>query len=121
MLAELNGLGVELEDAPALYDPLALELAARLGLPRWLLSVGEWGEFELLFAVAPADEDACLEALAGTTAAPRRAGRLVADRECVIVDGATRIDAAQAAAGLRDLERGAGLAGALEELVGSAA
>lgn len=121
MLAELNGVGVELDDAPALYDPLALELAARLGLPRWLLAVGEWGEFELLFAVAPEDEDDCLEALAGTTAAPRRAGRLVAERTCSIIDGATRIDAAQAAAGLRELERGAGLVGALEELVGSAA
>ena len=121
MLAELNGLGVELEDAPALYDPLALALAARLGLPRWLLAVGEWGEFELLFATAPEDEDACLEALAGTSAAPRRAGRLVAGGECAIVDGATRIDAAEVAAGLRELERGTGLAGALAELVGSAA
>jgi thiamine-monophosphate kinase len=121
MLADLNGLGVEIEDSPDLYDPLALELAARLGLPRWLLAAGEWGEFELAFAVGPSEEDACLDALAGTTASPRRVGTLTRDRRCSIVAGDTRIDALETAAALRRLERDGGLVDALSDLVGSTA
>jgi thiamine-monophosphate kinase len=120
MLADLNGLGVEIDDRPDLYDPLALELAARLGLPRWLLAVGEWGEFELVFAVAPEDEHACLEALAATTASPRHAGTLTEAPEYTIVDGFSRIDALQAAEGLRSLDRNGQLVDALADLAGRA-
>src|SRR5205085_8510662 len=104
-----------------LYDPVALELAARLELPRWLLVAGEWGEFELVFALAPEDEEDCLEALAGTAAAPRRAGRFVAERDYSIHedgDRTARIDALEVATALRQLERDGGLVDALSGLVG---
>jgi thiamine-monophosphate kinase len=121
MLADLNGLGVEIDDGPELYDPAGLELAKRLGLPRWLLAAGEWGEFELLFAVAPAAEDACLSALAAAGLSPCRAGRLTAEREFAIVDGEdVRIDALEIARSLRAVERSGSMVQELAALVGRA-
>jgi thiamine-monophosphate kinase len=119
MLADLNGLGVEIDDAYDLYDPAGLELADRLRLPRWLLGAGEWGEFELLFAVSPEHEAGCLSALAGAGVSPRRAGRLTAQREFAIAlaDGA-RIDALEVARSLRAVERGGSM---VEELAALAA
>lgn len=119
MLADLNGLGMEIEDAADLYDPAGLELAARLELPRWLLAAGEWGEFELLLAIPPEREAECLAALAGAGAAPRRAGRLTAEREFAIArEEGGRIDALEIARSLRAVERGGSM---VEELAALAA
>lgn len=119
MLADLNGLGLELDDAPDLYDAVGLELAERLGLPRWLLAAGEWGEFELLMALGPEQEAACLSALAGAGVSPRRAGRLTAEREFAIAgEGGMRIDALEIARSLRAVERGGSM---VEELAALAA
>jgi thiamine-monophosphate kinase len=81
LLARANATGVEVEDSDALYDPRGAELAARLHLPRWLLAAGEWGEYELLFAVAPEDEAGCVEALAAAGVEAVPVGRLLAAPE----------------------------------------
>ncbi len=120
MLAELNGLGFELLDVPELYDQPGLELAARLGLPSWLLGAGEWGEYELLYAVAPDDEERCGEALARVGLAPVQVGRLTAEASCTILAGGgvgPAVDAHEIAARMRTLERGAGLEAELSALV----
>lgn len=119
MLADLNGLGMQIEDAPELYDPAGLELAERLNLPRWLLAAGEWGEFELLFALAPEAEAEGLAALASAGVSPRRAGRLTAEREFAILrEDGERIDALEIARSLRAVERGGSM---VEELAALAA
>ena len=112
MLADLNGLGFELLDEPAMYDAAALELAASLNLPGWLLAAGEWGEYELLYAVAPESEAACAEAIAARGAAPVRVGQLTAERRFTIRAagaGASPVDARAIADRLRAVEPGAEL------------
>ncbi|HEX8067273.1 MAG TPA: thiamine-phosphate kinase [Thermoleophilaceae bacterium] len=121
LLADLNGTGFEIDDAPGLYDPAGLALARRLGLPSWLLAAGEWGEFELLLAVAPDAEAGCLEALAGVGAPAVRVGRLTAEPEFAIVrEDGSRVDALDVAQSLRSVERDGGLVAQLAALVGRA-
>jgi thiamine-monophosphate kinase len=101
MLADVNDLGLELRDDPALYDKGGLELARELGLPSWMLAAAEWGEYELLYALPPD--------------AQRRGdlpvGRLLERGECTIVcaDG-ERVDARAASAALRAVEPNASFA-----------
>jgi thiamine-monophosphate kinase len=112
MLAEVNQLGVELVDEPAMYHRDGLELTGRLSLPNWMLAVGEWGEYELLYAVAPDDAEACARMLADHGAAPVRVGRLTEERAfTILVDGGRggAVDALALADRLRALEPGAEL------------
>ncbi|GAA0362123.1 hypothetical protein GCM10009541_00490 [Micromonospora gifhornensis] len=85
-LAELNGLGVEVVLRDEVYAPVVSAIAESTHLPRWCSAAAEWGEFELLYAVDPADADRCAEALSERGLRPIHVGQLVAGAELLLVD-----------------------------------
>ncbi|MBF9134863.1 hypothetical protein I0C86_38960 [Plantactinospora sp. S1510] len=85
-LAEINGLGVEVALRSEIYDPAAATLADACGLPRWLMAAGEWGEFELLYAVGAADGDRCARALADRGLTAIQVGQLTTAPELLLID-----------------------------------
>jgi thiamine-monophosphate kinase len=85
-LAEINGLGVEVALRNEAYEPAAAKLAESCGLPRWLLAAGEWGEFELLYAIDAADGDRCARALSGQGLGAVHVGQLTGGRELLLLD-----------------------------------
>jgi thiamine-monophosphate kinase len=84
-LAEVNKVGVEILDRSEIYHPAARDVADANGLPRWLLAAGEWGEYELLYAVrSGADERRCSNALAERGMTAVRVGDVTTGREVVL-------------------------------------
>jgi thiamine-monophosphate kinase len=60
-LAHLNGVGLRVAfDPDRLCDPRALAGFRAAGLPAWPLLCGEHGEYELMIAIAPEDEERLL-------------------------------------------------------------
>jgi thiamine-monophosphate kinase len=60
ILTDLNGIGIDFEHRPELYDPRLPALTKKLNFPLWLVNVFGMGEYELLFAVSRHDEAAFL-------------------------------------------------------------
>ncbi|RIV39082.1 thiamine-phosphate kinase [Micromonospora radicis] len=85
-LAELNGLGVEVVLRDEVYAPVVSAIADSTYLPRWCSAAAEWGEFELLYAVDPADAQRCSQALAERGLQPVHVGQLVAGPELLLFD-----------------------------------
>jgi thiamine-monophosphate kinase len=85
-LAEVNGLGVEVVLRDEVYAPIASALADSAHLPRWCSAAGEWGEFELLYTVDPADAEQCARALAERGLRPVHVGQFVAGPELLLFD-----------------------------------
>ncbi|MEU7845951.1 thiamine-phosphate kinase [Micromonospora parva] len=85
-LAEVNGLGAEVMLHDEVYAPIVSAVADAAGLPRWCSAAAEWGEFELLYAIDPADARACSEALTRRGLRPFHVGHLVAGPELLMVD-----------------------------------
>lgn len=89
-LAEVNGLGVEVVLRDEVYAPVVAAIADATHLPRWCSAAAEWGEFELLYAVDPADAEQCARALAEHGLHPIHVGHLVAGPELLLFDEAGR-------------------------------
>jgi thiamine-monophosphate kinase len=116
-LAEVNGLGVEVTLHDEVYDPAATELADAFGLPRWLMAAGEWGEFELLYAVGPADADRCARELTARGLHPVRVGCLTAGPPLLVVDeSGVRRDLGELLTRMRGIDPAGALLADLREL-----
>ncbi|MDG4792958.1 AIR synthase related protein [Micromonospora sp. WMMD1082] len=85
-LAELNGLGTEVVLRDEVYAPIVSAIADSAQLPRWCSAAAEWGEFELLYAVDPADAEQCAQALSERGLHPTHVGQLVAGPELLLFD-----------------------------------
>ena len=120
MMADVNQVGVEIHDDAAIYESSARDLADSAGLPRWLLAVGEWGEYELLYSVRAGDDERdCRNALAERGIPAVRVGSVTAGRNVVLcgADGGRR-DGYELIRRLRAVPAGDGLLSALHDLVG---
>ncbi len=77
-LMRLNNMGFVLDASPGEFlHPDVVRFTKRERIPWWMTLSGPHGEFELLFAVAPADEGRFLSAAGGEGWAPIRMGRIV--------------------------------------------
>ncbi len=85
-LAELNGLGVEVVLHDEVYAPIASAVAEAARLPRWCSAAAEWGEFELLYAIDPADAERCSRAMSERGLQPAHVGQFVAGPELLLID-----------------------------------
>jgi thiamine-monophosphate kinase len=85
-LAEVNGLGLEVVLRDEVYAPAASAIADAWHLPRWFSAAAEWGEFELLYAVDPADAEPCARALSGRGLDVIRVGEVTAGAELLLSD-----------------------------------
>ncbi|MEH0929859.1 thiamine-phosphate kinase [Micromonospora sp. CPCC 205558] len=85
-LAELNGLGAEVVLRDEVYAPIVSAVADSARLPRWCSAAAEWGEFELLYAIDPADVEPCSRALSQRGLYPIHVGQLAASPELLLVD-----------------------------------
>ncbi|WP_212808361.1 hypothetical protein [Micromonospora endophytica] len=68
------------------YAPIVSAVADSARLPRWCSAAAEWGEFELLYAIDPADAQPCARALSQRGLNPLRVGHLVAGSELLLID-----------------------------------
>ncbi|AVT38557.1 thiamine-monophosphate kinase [Plantactinospora sp. BB1] len=117
-LAEINGLGVEATLPAEVYDPAAAALADSFGLPRWLMAAGEWGEFELLYAVDAADGDRCARALAEHGLDAVEVGRLTTGPELLFFDeSGARRDLRDVLPQMRAIDPAGGLLDDLQKLL----
>jgi thiamine-monophosphate kinase len=97
-LMRLNGVGFQLHgDWSSALDLAATELARQASIPSWLLLAGQHGEFELLFTVAPDDEQELIHGAATANWQPIRLGTVVPRQEIALdVYGVTaQIDTAR--------------------------
>jgi len=79
-LMRLNQVGFEIEiPCESLLLPTARLVSEQAAIPPWLLLAGEHGEFELLFTVSPANEQALLAEMAHRGYMPLRLGRAIAE------------------------------------------
>lgn len=85
-LAELNGLGAEVVLRDEVYAPIVSAVADSSGLPRWCSAAAEWGEFELLYAIDPADAEPCSRALSQRGLVALHVGHLVPGPELLLID-----------------------------------
>jgi thiamine-monophosphate kinase len=85
-LAEVNGLGLDVVLRDEVYAPAASAIADACHLPRWLSAAAEWGEFELLYAVDPADAEPCARALSGRGLDVIRVGEVTVGAELLLTD-----------------------------------
>ncbi|MFY1690318.1 thiamine-phosphate kinase [Plantactinospora sp. WMMB782] len=109
-LAEINGLGVEVVLRAEAYDPATMALADSFGLPRWLMAAGEWGEFELLYAVDAADGERSARALAERGLTAIRVGQLTTGPELLLADeSGTRRDLRELLPRVRAIDPSGGL------------
>lgn len=117
-LAQASGLGMELYCQDDIYEPAAAMLADAACLPRWLLAAGEWGEYELLYALAPGvDEVACNRALTAHGLQPVRVGVLTVGQGLLVHgDDGGRWDARLLLPEMRALDPAGDLLAALREL-----
>ena len=68
------------------YPPPVSAVADPCHLPRWFSAAAEWGEFELLYAVDPADAEPCARALSGCGLDVIRVGEVTAGAQLLLSD-----------------------------------
>jgi thiamine-monophosphate kinase len=84
-LAELNNLGFTVSDIP--YINYGKELTDKLGLMEEVLFFGECGEYELLMAVSPENEQKLLSDAEDIESRLYKIGVLTADEKRVLISG----------------------------------
>jgi thiamine-monophosphate kinase len=97
-LLRLNNIGFRLDNNwKAALAPAAVDVAARAAIPSWLLLAGQHGEFELLFTVAPEQEQGLLDRADSAHWLPIKLGTVVPQPEISLeIYGTTsRIDTAR--------------------------
>jgi len=84
-LSELNHLGFIVSDIP--YIPFGIELTEKLGLMKEVLFFGECGEYELLMAIPPENEDKLLSDAEDINSRLNKIGVLTSDDKRVLISG----------------------------------
>jgi thiamine-monophosphate kinase len=81
-LMRLNEVGFELtEDFDKIIDEASLNFAEKLNIPSWLLFAGQHGEFELIFTIPKALNEAFLEEASLTGFEPIELGEIIPEEE----------------------------------------
>lgn len=89
-IADLNGTGFVVRDLP--YAPGGLLATRLLGMPKELLFMGESGEYELLFTVAPEVEHDLLQEAAQKQLILHRIGNITGTSDALLEDNSQTTD-----------------------------